>query len=194
MTGDTMTTAAQAWDEFVAVLASGMSAAGPEAALRVVTDCVAALLGDKTAHLKPGGLKGNEVQYTVAATVMIAPGGTHNVFVAQSGFPPEQIHMKIDIERGHPGRVVREQKPLLLANTDDYADFQQILKTSRMGSSMYVPMFWQGKMFGQLIAGSQARYSYRPVDLELMVRLADLASLLWHAHRGPEKLAQIIES
>ena len=63
-----------------------------------------------------------------------------------------------------------------------------------MGSSMYVPMFWQGKMFGQLIAGSQARYSYRPVDLELMVRLAYLASLLWHAHRGPEKLAQIIES
>ncbi len=194
MSAETITTAAQAWDDFVRVMADGMAAPGPEEAVRVVTDCVAALLGDKTAHLKPGGLKGDEVQYSVSATVMIAPGRTHNVFVAQSGFPPEQRHMKIDIERGHPGRVVREQEALLLANTDDYADFQQILKTSRMGSSMYVPMFWQGTMFGQLIAGSQARYSYRPVDLELMRHLADLASLLWHSHGGPEKLPQIIES
>jgi hypothetical protein len=47
-------------------------------------------------------------------------------------------------------------------------------------------------MFGQLIAGSQARYSYRPVDLELMCRFAELASSLWHAHNGPDQLAQII--
>jgi hypothetical protein len=189
---ETVTTAGQAWDPFVKVLTDGIAAPGPEEALRVVTACVADLLGDKTAHLKPGGLKEGEMQYSVAATVMIAPGATHNVFVAQSGFPPEQIHMQIDIERGHPGRVVREKEPLLLANTDEHNDFQQILKTSRMGSSMYVPMFWQGTMFGQLIAGSQARYSYRPVDLELMCRFAELASSLWHAHNGPDQLAQII--
>ena len=194
MTTETVTTAAQAWDPFVKVLADGLVAPGPEAALRVVTACVADLLGDKTAHLKPGGLKEGETQYTVAATVMIAPDRKHNVFVGQSGFPSEQIHMQIDIEHGHPGRVVREKEPLLLANTDEHADFQQILKTSRMGSSLYVPMFWQGEMFGQLIAGSQARYSYRPVDLELMCRFADVASLLWHAHDGTDQLAKIIAS
>jgi hypothetical protein len=190
----TLTTAGQAYDRFVEVMAAGMAAPGPEEALRVVTACVADLLGDKTAHLKPGGLKKGEVQYAVSAVVMIAPGRTHNVFIAQSGFPEEQRHMQIDISMGHPGRVEREQKALLLANTDEHADFKQILKTSRMGSSMYVPMFWQGAMVGQLIAGSQARYSYREVDLEMMLRFADLASLLWQAHHGPEKLAEIIAS
>ena len=125
---------------------------------------------------------------------MIAPGATHNVFIAQSGFPEEQHHMKIDIELGHPGTVVRERKPLLLANTDEHGDFKQILKTSRMGSAMYVPMSFRGAMFGQLIAGSQARHSYREVDFELMQRFADLSVLLWHAHGGPAKLAEIIAS
>lgn len=194
MSEATLSTPAQAYDDVVAVIRDGLAAAGPEAALRVVTDCVADLLGDKTAHLKPGGLKKGEVQYTVAAVVMIAPDRSKNVFIAQSGFPAEQHHMKIDIERGHPGRVVREQQPLLLANTDDHDDFQQILKTSRMGSSLYVPMFWQGTMFGQLISGSQARYSYREIDLELMCRFADIAALLWHAHDGPAELPTIIAS
>lgn len=194
MSDATLSTPAQAYDDLVEVIRAELVAAGPEQALRVVTDCVAALLGDKTAHLKPGGLKKGEVQYSVAAVVMISPDRRQNVFIAQSGFPAEQHHMKIDIDRGHPGRVVREQQPLLLANTDDHADFQQILKTSRMGSSLYVPMFWQGAMFGQLISGSQARYSYREIDLELMCRFADVAALLWHAHGGPAELPTIIAS
>lgn len=194
MTETTLNTPAQAYDEVVRVVREGLAAPGPEGALRVVTDCVANLLGDKTAHLKPGGLKKGEVQYTVAAVVVISPDRAHNVFIGQSGFPPEQYHLTIDIEHGHPGRVVREKKPLLLANTDDHADFQQILKTSRMGSSLYVPMFWQGEMFGQLISGSQARYSYREIDLELMCRFADIAALLWHAHDGPAQLATIVAS
>ncbi len=191
---ETLNTPQQAYEHLVRVMRDGLRAPGPENALRVVTDCVVEILGDKTAHLRPGGLKQGEVQYAVSAVVMIAPDRAHNVFIAQSGFPPEQQHMQIDITLGHPGRVVREQEPLLLANTDEHTDFKQILKTSRMGSSMYVPMFFGGAMVGQLIAGSQARYSYREVDFDLMQRFADLAALLWQAHRGPEELAEIIAS
>jgi len=55
-----------------------------------------------------------------------------------------------------------------------------------------VPMFWKGALFGQLIAGSQARYSFRPVDLEVIVAFARVGALLWGAHKGPENLAAIV--
>ncbi|MEK9944633.1 MAG: hypothetical protein VW999_01465, partial [Alphaproteobacteria bacterium] len=61
-------------------------------------------------------------------------------------------------------------------------------------SSLPVPLYCNGELGGQQIAGKPARYSYRPVDLELMCRFADVASLLWHAHDGPDQLAKIIAS
>ena len=192
MSGITLTRAEEAWPHLQRVLDEGAAAPDAEAALRPITRLMVTLLGDKDAPLRPGGLKEGERQYVVSCVVVVSPDRASNVFIAQEGFPPEQHHLVIPIGHGHPGTVVREQKPLLLANTDDHGDFKQILKTSRMGSSLYVPMFWQGKLFGQLIAGSQARYSFRPVDLEVIVAFARVGALLWGAHKGPENLARII--
>ncbi|PPR79153.1 MAG: hypothetical protein CFH01_00593 [Alphaproteobacteria bacterium MarineAlpha2_Bin1] len=162
---------------------------GAETALSVVTDAIIKILGDKSAHLKPGGLKNGETQYIVSAAVMISREKNLNVFFAQQNFPEHQFRLKIPIDHGHPGRVVKNEKPLLLSNTDDHQDFKQILDTSRMGSSIYYPFFWKGHMLGQLICGSQARNTYRNLDLELIKPFAKIASLLWVSHNGSDLLS-----
>ncbi|MBM3503186.1 MAG: GAF domain-containing protein [Alphaproteobacteria bacterium] len=191
MNARTLVTAAEAWDALAAALREGLVAAGPEEALAVVTRCTVDLLGDRAAHLRPGGLKQGERQYAVAAVVMVSPDRRQHMFMAQQNFPPEQLHMRIPIEHGHPGEVWRAKQALLLANTDEHASFKQILKSSRMGSSYYAPIWWRGEMIGQLIAGAQARHTYRPVDLEIAKAFADVAGVLWQAHRGPVWLAAL---
>ena len=183
---------ADADDDLNRVLRDGLSAAGGEAALECVTACVVELLGDKTVHLKPGALKEGERQYAVAGVFMISPDRRHNVLLASQNFPPEQHHIHIDINHGHPGETVRTQKPRLLGNTDDHSDYKQILKTSRMGSSYYAPLKWKGEMLGQLISGAQARHTYRPIDLEILCAFADVAAAVWVTHKGPANLDAIV--
>ena len=200
MTDQTLHRAEDAQAALADALNAGLAAAGAEDALGRVTACVVDLLGDKTAHLRPGGLKEGERQYAVSAAVLISPDRQHNVFVAQQNFPPEQHHMLADVGFGHPGAVAASGQPLLLANTDDHADFKQMLSTSRMGSSVYAPFYWRGEMLGQLICGAQARHTYRPVDLDALRAFADVAGALWVAHRAtarschtrPDQLPEIV--
>ena len=188
----TLASLAEAEHDLNEVLREGLAAPGAEEALELVTGCVVELLGDKKAHLKPGALKKGERQYAVSGVFMISPDGKHNVLLASQNFPPEQHHIHIDINHGHPGETVKTQMPRLLANTDEHPDYQQILKTSRMGSSYYAPLKWKGEMLGQLISGAQARYTYRPIDLEILCAFADVAAALWVAHKGPAGLAKIV--
>ena len=187
----TLRRAAEAWPHLTQAMQEGLAAPDAEAALAAVTARAVSLLGDRQAHKRPGGLKEGEKQYQVAAAVVLLPGGKEQLFLAQQNFPAEQRHMRISAEIGHPGRVVREQKPVLLGNTDEHGDFKQILKTSRMGSAMYAPMFWQGRMFGMLICAGQARHTMRPVDFQVLQALALLGSLLWGAHKGADYLAAL---
>ena len=190
----TLTHAEEAWAALSAVLKDGASKASPEAAMSCITACTVALLGDKTAHLRPGGLKNGETQYSVAAAVMISPDRQHNIFIAQQNFPEDQFRLGIAIDHGHPGRVVKNEKSLILANTDEHEDFAQILSTSRMGSSIYAPFFWGDVMLGQLICGAQARNTYRPLDLELLEAFSHVAAMLWVAHDGPAQLSGLMGS
>jgi len=192
MTRRTLRRAADAWPCLPAVLDRALAAPGAEAGFAAITACAVDLLGDKQAHRRPGGLKSGEKQYQVAAALVFTPDRTQHQFLAQQNFPPEQWHMRIPVDIGHPGRAAREQKPMLLSNTDEHGDFKQILKTSRMGSAMYAPMFWQGTMFGMLICAAQARNTLRPVDMEVMQVFARLGALVWGAQRGPENLATIV--
>lgn len=188
----TLNSLSEAEDELNRVLREGLAAEGAEEALEVVTSCVVDLLGDKKAHLKPGALKEGERQYAVSGVFMISPDRRYNVLLASQNFPPEQHHVHIDINHGHPGETVRTQKPRLLGNTDEHPDYKQILKTSRMGSSYYAPLKWKGEMLGQLISGAQARNTYRPIDLEILCAFADVAAALWVTHKGPAKLDSIL--
>ncbi len=164
------------------------NAVDAESALRLVTRATFDLLGDRGAHHRPGALKPGEQQFFVSGIFLVTPAADGHLLIAEHGFPPEQHRLHIPIDTGHPGWVYEHQRPLVLANTDAHVDFKQILKTSRMGSALYGPMFWRGQMIGQLITAAQARHTFEPADLDILVAFAHLASALYAAHDGPALL------
>lgn len=155
-----------------------------EAALGRLTDLALADLGDDRAIDRPGALKSGERAYRVSGVFLITPDRKYNMLIASRGFPPEQRRLAIPITWNHPGMVVETQEPLLLENTDDHPAFRQFLKTSRMGSSIYVPMVEAGAMFGQIVVAAQVRWTYRPADLAAMRRIADEGERLWRDFAG----------
>ena len=163
--------------------------AEPEAALHRLVKAWVAELGDRDAHLRPGALREGERQYYVGGCFMVTPDERWHMLIANEGFPPEQRRLMIPIEAGHPGRVRASGQAMLLANTDDHGDFRQYLKSSRMGSSIYAPLFWDGRFIGQIVMAAQARHTMRQCDLEILVAIAPLASALWMGKRGPEWLS-----
>ena len=170
---------------------AGCNATDIELALRPITRMTYEQLGDRSAHLRPGALKGDESQFFVSGIFLVAPSVDRHVLVAEHGFPAEQHRLQIPLDTGHPGWVYQHQQALILANTDDHSDFKQILKTSRMGSAIFAPMFWQGEMIGQLITAAQARHTFEPADLDILVVCAHFASTLFAAHRGCEFLSRL---
>ena len=162
-----------------------------ESALHHLTAATRAVLGDREAHLRPGGLKAGERQFTVSGIFLVTPDGQHNLLVAEHGFPPAQHRLRVSSGLAHPGWVVKHRRPLLLANTDDDPDFKQILKTSRMGSALYAPMSWRGELLGQLVTASQARHTYGRPDLDVMIAFARVAAAVYVAHGGPQFLRAI---
>ena len=135
-------------------------------------------LGDMRASERPGSLKNGEQQFTVAGFFMHLKDDQKSVLVAETGFPAEQHRLSIPDNLGHPGWVVKNEKPLLLANTDEHSNFEQILKTARMGSAMYSPLKLDGKFVGQFITASQARNTYDFEDFIIHQTIAKCASLV----------------
>jgi len=168
------------------------SAPDVESALRDLTAATQEVLGDKEAHLRPGGLRVGERQFTNAGIFLIIPDRQHHLLVAEHGFPPEQHRLRIPFDLGHPGWVAQHQRPLVLTNTDEVPDFRQILKTARMGSALFGPMFWQGQMLGQLLTAAQARHTYGPIDLDLFMGFAHVAAAVYMAHGGPAWLRTLV--
>ena len=182
----------QALERLGEVGLTACQAAHVDVALQHVTRATFDLLGDREAHLRPGALKAGEQQFFVSGIFLVTPEADSHLLIAEYGFPPEQHRLRIPIDTGHPGWVYQHRQALILANTDDHADFKQILKTSRMGSAIYAPMFWRGELVGQVITAAQARHTFEPADLEVLVAFAHLASALYAAHDGAGFLSSLI--
>jgi len=163
-----------------------------ESALVHLTAATQKVLGDKEAHLRPGGLRAGERQFTNSGIFLITPDRQLNLLVAEHGFPPAQHRLRIPIDLGHPGQVVHKQRPVVLANTDESPDFRQILKTARMGSAMFGPMVWRGQMLGQILTAAQARHTYSALDLDIFMGFAHVAAAVYIAHGGPEWLRTLV--
>lgn len=159
-----------------------------ESALAELTGAVFSLLGDRRAHERPGALKAGEHQFFVAGIFLVTPARDAHLLVAEHGFPPDQHRLRIPIDAAHPGWVYQHQVPLLLANTDEHADFKQILRTARMGSALYGPMLWRGEMLGQLIVAAQARNTFDDADLAVLMAFAELCTATYVARGGPTLL------
>lgn len=181
----------QALPAISAAARAALDTEGPEAALSCYTEAAFDLLGDREAHLRPNALKEGERQFFVAGFFMITPDRQQHMLIAEKGFPAEQHRLRIPIDIGHPGWMVEHQIPLILANTDDHPEFEQILKTSRMGSALYAPMFWQGALVGQLVMAAQARNTMSQPDLDVLVACANAATAAYIAHNGPTWFAEL---
>jgi len=170
--------------------AAAAAADGPEAAIHALASAYYALLGDREAHLRDGALKPGERQYFVAGGFFVSPDTRYHMLVGSVNFPAEQQRLCVPIDGGHPGWVYANRSTLILKNTDDHGAFRQYLKTSRMGSTIFAPMIWQGHFHGQMIMAAQARHTMRDVDLAVLVAYTRIATAAWIAHGGPAWLAQ----
>ena len=155
-----------------------------ETILKAFSTAAMKTLGDPSAAKIPGNLKANEYQFSVAGFFLHIPERKESCLVAEQGFPVEQHRLCIPDDVGHPGWVVKHKKPLLLSNTDEHSDFKQILKSARMGSAMYSPMFSSGTFIGQFITASQARQTYQIQDHEIHQVYTSCANLVFNALNG----------
>lgn len=155
-----------------------------EDALRPLTQLAKTMLGDRAAAQCPGALKDGERDYHVAGVFVVTPDHAYNMLVAADGFPPEQRRLSIPIEWSHPGQVVATRHAILLRNIDDHPDFQQFLRTSRMGSSIYAPIFVGETLVAQFVAAAQARNTYDATDLDALRVLAATAAVIWRTTDG----------
>ena len=113
------------------------------------------------------------------------------ILVGETEFPAEQHRLVIAIDEGRPGWVVSNMTPAIIPNTDTSHGFTQILSSARMGSAVFAPLIWSNQCLGVLVVASQARNTYREVDLSLLVQYANLASAVWVAKGGPTYLATL---
>jgi hypothetical protein len=169
------------------------SAADFETALRLLNQVSVATLGDHAAAARPGMLRPGERDYRVAGTFLITPDRRYNMLAGNVGFPAEQRRLMIPIGWNDPGWVVANETPLLIPNTDHHHQFRQFLKSSRMGSSLYAPIFARVgggvRMVGQMVAAAQARETYDPGDLDRLRIIAAGAGSAHALHDGAAWLA-----
>ncbi|MDA1100756.1 MAG: GAF domain-containing protein [Proteobacteria bacterium] len=179
------------WDEMARAAQGAADAEDAEAALREIVYAALRITGEGTAHQRPGALKPGERHFLVSGVFMVSPDQTSHLLLAEWGFPPEQHRLYYPLDTGHPGWVWKNEQALILENTDEHADFKQILRTARMGSAIYAPMIWQDAFIGHLICAAQARNTYTPPDLVRLQALAAMAAAVYMAKDGPEQLLQI---
>ncbi len=103
--------------EALATLAEATRAANGapdvESALGHLTAATQGVLGNKEAHLRPGGLRAGERQCVVSGIFLITPNRQHHLLAAEHGFPPAQHRLRIPLDLGHPGWVtpIRLKRP-----------------------------------------------------------------------------------
>lgn len=169
----------------------GAAAANAEEAIRAITLTLTNLLGDRESHLRPGALRTGEFQQFACGAFFLTADGKSNLLIAPVNYHSDQAHMRVDATLGHPGWMVKNQKPLLLANTDLDSGFVKILRTFRAGSVCYAPIKWGETYHGQIICAAQGRYTMTEDDLAVHVAFCNLAAALWVAKAGPEYLRNV---
>jgi len=179
------------WDELARAAQAAADATEPEAAVAAFVHCALRVTGEERAHERPGALKPGEQHFHVGGVFMVSPDATSHFLIAEWGFPEEQHRLFYSLDTGHPGWVWKNERALVLENTDDHGDFKQILKTARMGSAIYAPMIWQGRFIGHQICAAQARNTYGPDDLLRLQTLAAMATAVYMAKNGPAMLDKL---
>lgn len=164
----------------------------PERALTHITRYARDSLGDPAARERPGAITRGDPDFTISGIFFVAPKRDHMVLLADSGY--DQRLARIGIADSRPGHTVRTGEPAFLANTDHDRLFRQILAKGRVGSTLYLPMKWDGEVLGMFNCAAMARYTYAETDTRTGLAFANLASATWMALGGPRYLADLVAS
>jgi len=165
-------------------------ASDAEAALSAIGQAGLSRIGDPDAAHRPGALKPGEVDQRNFGFFLVLPGRERMMLFAEHGWPAEQHRLVASTDNGRPGWTVQNGRPCVCPNTDEDPIFTQILKTARMGSTIYAPLMWRGAVLGLINFASQARHTYAEADLPVVEALGHMAASAWIAHGGPELLAE----
>jgi GAF domain-containing protein len=164
----------------------------PELALRHITGIAQEVLGERRAGTQSTGVEAGEAEFRGAGIFFAAPARDHLILLAEQGYPPEQHRARISIQDSNPGLVVRTGQPKIVPNTDEDPNFRQILSTTRVGSSVYLPVVWQRQVLGMFNVAAQARYALAEIDLRMGLLFANLSAATWMALDGPRYLEQVL--
>ncbi|WP_375460271.1 GAF domain-containing protein [uncultured Enterovirga sp.] len=175
-------------------LAASRDAPDPETAVVCFTAATRRVLGDPARLARPDALKPGETQFVVSGCFFVAPSGDHMILCAQNGFPPSQSHARVSTTDSRPGHTVQTGIPAVVPNTDVDPIFRQILASGVVGCSVYVPVFWEGRVIGMFNTAAQARYFFDERDLATQVIFAAAAAATWMAKGGPAYLASLAAS
>lgn len=172
-------------------LAESRDAPDPEAAVRCFTAATRRVLGDPARLARPDALKPGETQFVVSGCFFVAPSRDHMILCASNGFPADQNHARISATDSRPGHTVQTGIPAVVPNTDVDPIFRQILASGVVGCSLYVPVFWDGRVIGMFNTAAQARHFFDGRDLATQVAFAAAAGATWMAKGGPAYLAAV---
>lgn len=175
-------------------LAESRDAPDPEAAVRPFTAATRRALGDSARLARQDALKPGESQFVVSGCFFVAPTGDHMILCASHGFPADQDHARISTSDSRPGHTVTTGVPAVVPNTDVDPIFRQILASGVVGCSVYVPVFWEGRVIGMFNTACQARFYFDERDLAAQVAFAAAAAATWVAKGGPAYLAALSAS
>ena len=164
----------------------------PELAVSRITRIALEVLGERASAPQSGGTKAGAAEFKCAGIFFAAPARDHLILLAEQGYPPEQHRARISIHDSNPGLVVRTGQPKIVPNTDEDPNFRQILKTTRVGSSVYLPVVWQRQVLGMFNVAAQARYALAEPDLRMGLLFANLSAATWMALDGPRYLEQLL--
>jgi putative methionine-R-sulfoxide reductase with GAF domain len=173
-------------------LAESRDAADPEQAVACFTRTTREVLGDVSRLSRPDALKPGETQFVVSGCFFIASPGDHMILTA-SNFA-DQNHARISVTDSRPGNTVQTGIPAVVPNTDIDPIFRKILSSGVVGCSVYVPVFWEGRVIGMFNTAAQARYFFDERDLAMQVIFAAAAAATWMAKGGPTYLAELSAS
>jgi len=168
------------------------SETNPETALFNITECARVSVGDPAARERPGAINPGDPDFVISGIFFVAPTRDHMVLVVDNGFDVRLA--RIGINDSRPGNTVRTGEPAFLANTDTDKLFRQIIPKGRVGSSLYLPMWWGDRVIGMFNVAAMARYTFDEPDTRTGILFANLAAATWMALGGPDYLAKIVAS
>jgi GAF domain-containing protein len=188
--GDLMTASAAYFERITRALQEAAEASqaesDPERALGHITRVAQAALGDLE--------RAREGAFRCSGVFLLAPSGDHLILLAEHGYPADQHRARISIMDSNPGLVVRTGRAKIVPNTEEDPNFRQILRTTRVGSSCYLPVIWQRQVLGMFNVAAEARYALSEIDRDTGLLFANLAAATWMALEGPRFLEQISNS